>query len=125
MFKPGSSRRSTPFSVGSLVELLAVTALFLAVPVPAAGADKPIAPGRVDLKSLDLVGRWTSPRVQVQTLLQEDAANATIRGDVPYRIGYPMVTDLSPANSGTWENLKEGGRIWRLLLKSDQARWIV
>src|SRR5437867_4020082 len=118
------SRRSTPFSVGPLVGLLAVAGMVLAAPVLAAGADKPIAPGRADLKPLDLVGRWTSPKVQVQTFLQEDALNAT-RGDIPYRIGYPMATDLSPANSGTWENLKEGGRIWRLLVKSDQARWIV
>ncbi len=108
-------------ALGGLTAALAVVALMTAA--FAAAAQGPIAPGRHELVPLEQVGRWVSPPVNVQQLAREDAAE--MRGDMPLRIGYPMTTDLSPANSGTWEALKDGGRIWRLSVTTDSAIWVV
>ncbi len=36
-----------------------------------------------------------------------------------------MATDLSPADSGTWEELVDGGRLWRLRIRTVGALWTV
>lgn len=41
-------------------------------------------------------------------------------GRVPF-IGYSIFTDLSLTNSGTWTDLPDGGRIWRLQIKAPSA----
>jgi hypothetical protein len=79
---------------------------------------------RAGVASLESVERWTSPRVDVSRLLGEDARDRD-RPGVPRRIGHPMQTDLSPANSGTWEELPGGDRLWRLQLSTRGALWTV
>ena len=91
----------------------------------ASQAKPPVSFGRADLGSARSVGAWAARPVEVTSLLREDAANAR-RGDVPLRIGWPMATDLSPANSGTWESLSRGeGRVWRLRVETAGALWTV
>jgi len=36
-----------------------------------------------------------------------------------------MQSDLTPSNSGTWEEHPDGGQVWRLRVHSERARWIV
>jgi len=77
------------------------------------------------IRDLDRIAPWIAPSVDEARLLEEDAANTSRLSDTPYRVGFPMKSDLGPANSGLWENLPEGGQIWRLKVQSKGARWIV
>ena len=61
----------------------------------------------------DHVATWISPPVDVQRLLEQDAADRD-RKEIPLRIGFPMPTDLATRNSGSWEELPDGGQLWRL-----------
>ncbi len=56
------------------------------------------------------------------TKAQLDAENDKYPKDgrVPF-IGYSIFTDLSPENAGTWTELPDGGRIWRLQIKAPSA----
>lgn len=63
----------------------------------------------------------TMPAVDAQKLLEEDAATAGIP-DIPLRYAKVIDTDLNFNNSGTWENLSDGSRIWRLEIRSENAK---
>lgn len=39
----------------------------------------------------------------------------------PYKVGYMVPVNVSTNNSGTWESLPNGARIWRLKIHADQA----
>jgi len=79
---------------------------------------------RAGMMPIEQVAHWSAPPVDVNQLLQEDEANRE-RRDIPYRIGFPMDTDLSPANSGSWEVLPGGDSVWRLKVHSEGAIWVV
>jgi uncharacterized repeat protein (TIGR01451 family) len=79
--------------------------------------DRPVAP-------LDQVAQWKAPDVDVEQLLLEDESNR-FRTDIPYRVGFPMKTDITAANSGTWEELGNGDRLWRLQVHTEGALWTV
>ncbi len=55
----------------------------------------------------------------IQNVLAEEAKYPK-DGHIPH-IGYSILTDISPENSGTWTQLPEGGRIWQLQIKSPSA----
>ena len=38
-----------------------------------------------------------------------------------YRVGVNLPVNLNVNNSGQWQNLSNGGRIWRLVIHSDDA----
>ncbi|HMQ68103.1 MAG TPA: T9SS type A sorting domain-containing protein [Ignavibacteria bacterium] len=63
----------------------------------------------------------TMPEVDAQRLLEEDAATAGIP-DIPLRYAKVLDTDLNLNNSGTWTNLPDGSRIWRLEIRSEDAK---
>lgn len=84
----------------------------------------PVSLDRADLLPLDRVGQWAAPPVDLARLRAEDAA-AELEPGRPYRIGFPMKADLAPSNSGTWEELGDGSRVWRLKVRSEGAAWIV
>ncbi len=98
--------------------LLAVNLVFL----PEVHARRPSE--RESLLPLEQIAVWISPTVDVARLLAEDEANRG-RNDIPYRIGLPMETDFSTGNSGTWEDLGDGSRVWRLEVRSSGALWTV
>lgn len=60
------------------------------------------------------------PAVDTKKAIQEDAANSELTG-IPFRYGLAINTDLNLNNSGTWETLSDGSRIWRLRIKSEDA----
>ena len=50
--------------------------------------------------------------VDVERLLKEDEEDAKF--DVPFRFGYPFDVNYNTENSGIWETLPDGSRIWRM-----------
>ena len=58
------------------------------------------------------------PSIDVQNLLYEDAQETKENGN---RIGVPFEVNLNLQNSGTWEYLHDGSRIWRLKIESSEA----
>ncbi len=62
----------------------------------------------------------TLPAIDVESLITEDLVLDTIR-DVPWRFGENIVVDLHPDNAGSWYDLPDGGRSWRLGVHSPGA----
>lgn len=60
------------------------------------------------------------PKVNIDRLKTEDAIN-DLNKDVPWRFGENMEVSLDIHNSGSWDVLPEGGRVWRLGIKSNDA----
>jgi hypothetical protein len=56
--------------------------------------------------------------VDAPALLREDLRRP--KGE-PFRFGDGIEVDLSLANAGTWEELEDGGRVWRLRVSSPGA----
>ena len=62
----------------------------------------------------------TLPAVdQGEALRQAELLDA--QKDIPYQFGENIEVDLDINNSGTWETLSNGNRIWRLAVKSENA----
>jgi hypothetical protein len=94
-------------SLRRVLQLIAATLLPAILLSPAAAA------GSTELRL---------PAVDRARLLAEDEAS---RGKgTSHRIGLPLSVDLSPADSGEWLDV-DGGRLWRLQLTSEGARWMV
>jgi PKD repeat protein len=55
--------------------------------------------------------------IDVEMLLAEDAEDEKY-GDVAWRFGKDIEVDFDLSNSGTWETLESGDRIWRLEITS-------
>lgn len=62
----------------------------------------------------------TLPAFDVQKMLDEDKITEQVQ-DMPTRYAKVFETDYSLANSGTWEQLSDGSRIWRLAIQSNGA----
>ncbi len=97
--------------------------LCLALPLGFAGGDSAgaTASRRADHVRLPT---WIAPAGDVSRLLREDATGP-VDEKRPHRVGLPMAVDLSPSNAGAWEELPDGGRLWRLQVHSPAALWIV
>lgn len=57
-----------------------------------------------------------------QTLTAQDEEDAQF--GLPFRFGYAINVNFTLENSGTWENLPDGGRLWRLKITSPGAHSI-
>lgn len=57
------------------------------------------------------------PELDIQSLLEEDARDEKA-GDIAWRFGKEMEVDFNLDNSGNWEILENGDRIWRLEITS-------
>ncbi len=62
----------------------------------------------------------TTASVDRQALLAEDEIEQATK-DVPYRFGFPFDVHYNLSNSGTWETLPDGTRMWRLRIESKGA----
>ena len=60
----------------------------------------------------------TMESVDVQSLLEEDKLADK---DVPFRFGHGIEVSFNLISSGTWENLSNGDRVWRLAVQSSGA----
>jgi hypothetical protein len=62
----------------------------------------------------------TFPAPDLQLLMMEDQVIDTIF-EIPFRFGENIYTSLNPDNSGTWDYLEDGSRVWQLGIKSEGA----
>ncbi|HEX2898032.1 MAG TPA: serine protease, partial [candidate division Zixibacteria bacterium] len=60
----------------------------------------------------------TMPEVDVEAYMAEDLRDGK---DVPYRFGAPIDVHYDLDNSGTWETLADGTKLWRLKITSTGA----
>lgn len=60
------------------------------------------------------------PNVDVNALIAEDEADKAYK-DIPWRFGYPIEVNYTLENSGKWDVLPNGDRLWRLRIKSTDA----
>ncbi len=71
----------------------------------------------------DLTGNFqkvTMPSFDLVAMIDEDHINAGKIG-LPFRYGKVFEVNYDLTNSGTWENLPDGSRVWRLAVKSGNA----
>jgi trimeric autotransporter adhesin len=59
------------------------------------------------------------PSFSVQEMLNEDESNKD--KNIPYRFGKIFQVELGLSNSGTWETLENGDRLWKLGIESKGA----
>ncbi len=59
------------------------------------------------------------PSVDVAALLAQDEIEKT--EGMPFRFGFPFDVNYTLENSGTWEDLPDGGRLWRLKIEAPDA----
>ena len=59
-------------------------------------------------------------KVDVERLLQEDQIFDSIK-DIPWRFGENLYVNINPQNSGHWDILENGDKIWRVSIHSEGA----
>jgi len=59
--------------------------------------------------------------INLEALIQEDIINDN-RQDIPWRFGTEIEVNFNPSNSGVWDDLSNGDRIWRLNIQSSGAK---
>ena len=59
--------------------------------------------------------------VDVAALLEDEGL---LEGAVPFRVAFAIPLHLGPDDSGTWETLSDGGRVWRLRVSSPGANFM-
>jgi len=73
------------------------------------------------VQTIDTIEHREMPRVDVDTLLAEDAVRENSGRPVAPRFAKNIQVDYTLDNSGTWETLEDGSRLWRLRLSSPGA----
>jgi hypothetical protein len=73
------------------------------------------------VRSIDTVERHEMPWFDVEALRAEDARRESSGKPVAPRVGKVLEVDFSPDNSGTWEVLEDGSRLWRIRISSPGA----
>ncbi len=109
------------FRLHATITLLAATVLAggaSMLSAQATGLPPSALPGA---KSVDTIERMVMPEVDVDTLLAEDVERESAGRPVPARYAKGLPVDFTPANSGTWEELGDGSRLWRLRIASPGA----
>ena len=62
----------------------------------------------------------TLNKIDIESLIAEDSFDSKAK-DIPIRFGMDIPTNFNLTNSGQWENLANGDRVWRLKIKSEGA----
>jgi hypothetical protein len=62
----------------------------------------------------------TLPKVDVEKLISEDAIN-DLNKEIPWRFGENIAVNYNPDNSGVWDILDNGDKLWRLGIRSAGA----
>ncbi len=97
-------------------------AILIGVPTVSAAGSARLPPSSLPgVKSVDTVERMVMPAVDVDSLRAEDAERESAGRPVPARYAKGLPVVFTPANSGTWEELVNGSRLWRLRIASPGA----
>jgi len=78
----------------------------------------PLGLGKESLK--DNIGIFVLSPINNEDLLREDELLA-LQGEKSLRFGKDVLVDISPASHGIWTDLPNGGKLWRLNIKSRGA----
>lgn len=106
---------------GDTMNKLLAALILAGLTTGAHAADDRLRPAAFDhkVKALDSVPLRTMPRVDVKRLQAEDVKRAANR-EVP-RFAYAHQVRISPATSGTWEDVDADTVVWRTRVKSPGA----
>jgi len=74
-------------------------------------------------KNLGTAPVYTTPTINVQPFIEEDKVT-DLHKDIAWRFGIEQPVQLNLNNSGLWTTLNNGDRVWRLEVKSPNARSI-
>ena len=75
-------------------------------------------PRSFELDLRDNVEIKFTDKINEEELIIEDKASDK---DTPFRFGYDIPTKINLLNSGTWEILNNGDKIWRIKIISENA----
>lgn len=67
-----------------------------------------------------IIEQWIYTQPDISALEAEDALTDD-QGTAPWRFGYNNFTNLNTTNAGSWFDLPNGGRLWILQVKCEQA----
>ena len=73
------------------------------------------------VQAIDTIEHREMPTVDIHSLLAEDVERENSGTPVAPRFAKNIPVDYTPDNSGTWETLEDGSRLWRLRLSSAGA----
>ena len=65
------------------------------------------------VQAIDTIERREMPKVDIDALLAEDVERENSGKPVAPRFAKNLPVDYTPDNSGTWETLADGSRLWR------------
>ncbi|MEI6764223.1 MAG: PKD domain-containing protein [Bacteroidota bacterium] len=106
----------------SIFMVLIVCSLYVNAQISNGGT--PFSFNKANAKHLNPeVATIAMPFVDVAALQSEDAIVDKYK-DTPWRFGKNLEVSLNPANSGTWDILPNGDRLWRLRISSPGAKTI-
>jgi hypothetical protein len=60
------------------------------------------------------------PKIDLQRLMSEDSVNDHYK-DIPWRFGENLYVNFNISNSGTWDTLENGDKLWRLGIRCQGA----
>ena len=109
------------FRLHATITLLAATVLAGGTSMLSAQATALPPSALPGAKSVEAVERMVMPEVDVASLLAEDALRESAGRPVPARYAKSLPVVFTPTNSGTWEELGDGSRLWRLRIASPGA----
>jgi PKD repeat protein len=106
-------------------QVIFLTVLFLSLFFTSTGSFAQVSIGGVPMSFFykdfnPNVSQVRMPAVDVEKLKAEDRAVENMV-DMPYRFGKVIDVNYTSLNSGTWDELSDGSRIWRLHVKSEDA----
>ncbi|MGO4773955.1 hypothetical protein AB4084_00195, partial [Lysobacter sp. 2RAB21] len=122
MRAPASWRRPLPSRKERPMKRLYGSLALLSLSIGAAIAGPATLPAAFDhpnVSPVDKIALRTMPAVNVEKLKAQDRLRDK-RGDIP-RFAFPMTVDMTPLNSGVWEDLDAEHVIWRQRVRSDKA----
>lgn len=99
-----------------LILLLIATPAYLFSQISAGGTPESWKSDKIPM----LTSKEVMSPVNVDALKAEDAIDAQYK-DLPFRFAYGHDVNFTTDNSGTWFDLPNGNRIWRLKIKSKDA----
>lgn len=67
-----------------------------------------------------IIQKWVYAQPDISVLQAQDALTDD-QGTAPWRFGYNNYTNLNTTNAGSWFDLPNGGRLWILQVKCEQA----
>jgi hypothetical protein len=117
--RPPAAGRNRPTSRLRLLGATLVTIIVLAVAGSVSARTGEDPPSRLrSVKPLSSIAVQVLPGVDRSVRVAEDGA---VQAPGPVRFALPHEVSLTPATHGTWEQLANGGRLWRLQVVSAGA----